>query len=236
MNRLLLTGNIILLGIVVIMSGFLLAPSRNAIPPPAPPYKSCYECGKDTFYGISVDDFMKGVARYRRTHSLAVNNEPYMKNNQMFDARSCWFSLDTLEKYICLIRKYSANKGVHESQLGVRFYYGVYPSDPAKMWDPNYISRHTLFMVPTYLYNGQNVDFDPRVSLDPLDTYFAPDPLTGVPSHTRRIMVMDLGGQQKTEGMAKNQGQLCPPNCPPDARSTLGNIDRSYPNETYQAN
>jgi hypothetical protein len=234
MNRLLLTGNIILLGIVVIMSGFLLAPSRNSTPPPIPPFKSCYECGNAAFYGMPIDEFMKGIARYRRTHGYPINHEPYMETNKLLDARACWFSLDTLEKYICLIKRFSAQRGLTDGQLGVRFYYGVYSNNPDELWNPNYISHHTLFMVPTYRNKDGNVDFDPMLGTAPLASYFLHDTAATVPQP--RVMIFDLGGGQKTQGMAKNQGQLCPPNCPPEDASTLATADRNYPNETYQAN
>jgi len=234
MNRLLLTGNLLLLAIVIVMSGFLLSPSRNDGHPPTPPFKSCYECGDASFYGIPIDEFLKDVARYRRTHDSMINKEPYMRNHKLEDARACWFSLDTLEKYICLIKRFSGKLGLADSLLGVRFYYGVYPSDPNSLWNPDYVSLHTLFMVPTFRKISKkdttDIDFDPRVSRQPLASYFNLG-ATGMP----RVMVFDLGGQQRSEGMAKNQGQLCPPNCPPDNLSTLATADQQYPNETYPA-
>ena len=236
MNKVLFTGNVLLLGIVIVLSGFLWSPSgHRSAPLPPPEYKSCYDCGKDTFYGITLEEFMTGIARYKTTHSARVDKQPYMAGHGLTDARACWFSLDTLEKYICLIKKYSANLGLPSSQLGVRFYYAVYPSHPYDVWDPKYISRHTLFMVPTRAdqtvgtVNANvdvNIDFDPRVGTFPLANYFSGD-------HKKRIMALDLGGGGRDPEMAKNQGQLCPPNCPPDAANSLSGIDQVFPNVTY---
>lgn len=240
MKKALIAGNIVLLGIVVVMSGFLWGPSHGRVAPP-PVYNSCYECGSDTFYGLTLQEFMRDIARYKTTHAYRINHEPYMMtHDSLKDTRACWYSLDTLEKYICLIKKYSESKGLASSTLGIRFYYAVYPSNPGELWNGKYISRHTLFLVPTRQVDikegdGEkifNVDFDPRVSLDPLASYFAGLPLSTAAA-SRRVMVLDLGHPENPE-MAKNQGQLCPPNCPPGVLNTLAGIDKTYSNVTYE--
>jgi hypothetical protein len=233
MNKALLTGNIVLLGIVVVMSGFLWGPSHGKIlaPPPAD-YKSCYECGKDTFYGLTLEEFMLDIARYKTTHARRIDSVAYMDNHNLRDTRACWYSLDTLEKYICLIKKYSQQENLTSSELGIRFYYAVYPSDPQEVWNGKYISRHTLFMVPTRAEwnkdKGQydNIDFDPRLGAAPLAGYFSGSTKT-------RVMVLDLGRPELSSELAKNQGQLCPPNCPPGTVNTLEAIDKTYPVVKY---
>jgi hypothetical protein len=237
MKKALIAGNLVLLAIVVVMSGFWRKPSpdKDKVMPPVS-YKSCYDCGNDTFYGITVEQFMTGVARYRATHAYRINHEPYMEHDSMKDARACWYSLDTLEKYICLIKKYSEGRGLKPDELGIRFYYAVYPSDAADLANPKYISHHTLFMVPTYdtLGNNENVDFDPRQGLQPLASYFSKKNTGPASGAQMRVTILDLGGQQRNaQQMAKNQGQLCPPNCPPAVVTTLEAIDQAYPHEGY---
>jgi len=243
MKKALIAGNIVLLGIVVVMSGFLWGPSHGKATPP-PDYNSCYECSRDSFYGLTIQEFMRDIARYRTTHAYRINHEPYMmSHDSLKDTRACWYSLDTLEKYICLIKKYSEKQGLASSTLGIRFYYAVYPSNPGQVWNGRYISRHTLFMVPTHQMEVQekegkkifNVDFDPRLGLDPLANYFAQvaqAAAAGTPQP--RIMVLDLGHPEQPSEMAKNQGQLCPPNCPPGVLNTLAGIDQTYSNVTYE--
>lgn len=208
-------------------------------------YKSCFDCSSDAFYGLQLDDCMIDIARYRKTHWNAINDNPYMqtalgKNKPMKDARACWYSLDTLKKFICLIENYSLkNRYSYTSKdLGIRFYYAVYP-DPLE-GNPEYKSHHTLFMVPTL----NEVDFDPRYSFlhgadpknQPLDSIILNDP-------SEQPLILDWTTSNNfqtgfTGTMAKNQGNLCPPTClllPCDngGNRTLNFIDCRYPDESF---
>jgi hypothetical protein len=191
----------------------------------------CTDCTNDKFYGVTIEDFMKNVARYKSTHYDVINKDPYMARNNFEDARSCWFSLDTLKKLICLIETYTAQlKGVGNPDslgLGLRFYYAVYPQDTALAPQAAYISHHTLIMVPTYNTKGENIDFDPRYGVD-IAKLLSPI------NFSKTIFAVTLSGDKRTDNsvMAKNQGQLCPPTCPANTVSTLNQVDL-LPTVTY---
>lgn len=120
-----------------------------------------------------VTNYKTGVWNGRK-----VNNKNYK------DARSVWFSLAKLKNFIKdLELKVIGNAvtkpkcTIDDFDLGVRIYFGNYPSTQA-LWDSsrygtyfddhllpeNYMGLHTVMLVPT-LYNqddGFHYDFDPR--------------------------------------------------------------------------
>jgi hypothetical protein len=92
------------------------------------------------------------------------------------DARSIWFSIAKLKKFIADIEDQTSRQGCRADTfgLGIRFYYSAYPDSTA--WNKysnyfaehnipaNYGGLHTVLMVPT-LWNPSdsfNYDFDPR--------------------------------------------------------------------------
>jgi hypothetical protein len=87
------------------------------------------------------------------------------------DARSVWFSLETLKQFLWEIESKSATcKGCETLNLGVRIYYGVYPepSDPNDTtFQAKEKKKHSVFMVPTYAKRDANkvlrdYDFNPN--------------------------------------------------------------------------
>jgi hypothetical protein len=215
-------------------------------------------CGNDVFYGMTLQDFTQGVARYRRYHAEPVSTSIRGADSHLTasfqDARSCWYSLDTLEKFICLIKEYAGQAGLSNTGLGIRFYYGMYndhmavlkssPLHPA----PNYSSHHTLFMVPTYNNGVGDLDFDPRMAAaNPVvviegprtqlyDTLFKSSYINLIANHAlaKRPLVLDFMTANAAlkalpSNLEKNQGKLCPPTCPSEATSTLQSIDGSLP-------
>ena len=130
-------------------------------------------CGNDQFYGTNFNEFVQGVARYRKYHVEpfeATYRNVSSQGSAFQDSRSFWYSIDSLEKFICLLKQYAYVDGITTDQLGIRFYYGMY-KDPQIMGlkhpylppPPNYGGLHTLFLVPTMTgENGQIVDFDPK--------------------------------------------------------------------------
>jgi hypothetical protein len=83
------------------------------------------------------------------------------------DARSVWFSLETLKQFLWEIESKSATcTGCEKLNLGVRIYYGEYPvpTDPNDTTFPAMEKKkHSIFMVPTYAVNkpdGAPVDYD----------------------------------------------------------------------------
>lgn len=175
--------------------------------------KLCYNCAGDHF-ALDITHFYSDLRRYRQTHYALYNHYRETQGAPGFqDARSCWFSLDTLQKFLCLFRHYTdstscigASHFLSSHDLGLKFYYAVYDSGvTSEGYDYGY--HHTLVIVPAYK-NDRNelIDFDARTSCQsgnivPLNKLSASSQFFG------------LGGSQVT-ATAGNQGQLCPPKCP----------------------
>lgn len=122
------------------------------------------------------------------------------------DARSIWFSLDGLKSFLNGIEKNSALLNISSKDLGVNMYYGVYKNNP------EYTGLHTIFMAPTYKNNnGEQIDFDPLISA----------------AKKKIITFKDLEKTLNTDAYVWNNGNLCPPDCPPKNNSspTNGTMD-----------
>ncbi|MGC4038674.1 MAG: hypothetical protein QM764_22110 [Chitinophagaceae bacterium] len=176
MKKILILGN---LGWLLIFALFLTKCNDASIA-----YQPvCINCVTDNFSGVEAGKLMKGLARYRKYQFNASNREinAALNSGASFqDARSCWYSLDTLKKFICLIEKYSSSDKLRftSKDLGIRFYYATYDRSVYDSFaivaraGGDRIGRdslglhHTLFMVPTYRDSGLklDVDFDPRLS------------------------------------------------------------------------
>jgi hypothetical protein len=249
MKSLLTSASMITVGVFV-----FFACQKSSIPPKEG-FRDCYTCKQDEFYGLTVDEFMEGVARYKNTHANLVNADPYMMSNKLEASRSCWYSIDTLKKFICLIEQYSKKVDVKPEDLGIRFYYAVYPSTGPVLNGSNYKSLHTLFMVPTVTgADSIPVDFDPRYSAgvrdggkedaqdtgkrdtkqspkDPKAKYYT---ITQLDKNVKLLMLeSETAASATTTSMAKNQGQLCPPTCNGSTSNTLQQADASHPGVKY---
>jgi hypothetical protein len=131
------------------------------------------------------------------------------------DARCIWFSLDTLQNFLCNIKYYSNKLGIGNSRLGVRIYYGMYNNSHG-----NYSGLHTLFMTPTFSNDigSVNTDFDPRYTVehrDPSDpnNYWTLERLLDVPISGMDLPLTLLGNPspENPNLNARNSGDLCPP-------------------------
>ena len=94
------------------------------------------------------------------------------------DARSVWFSLETLKQFLWEIESKSTTcKGCETLNLGVRIYYGEYPvpTDPNDTAFPAAEKKkHSIFMVPTYAKKDdegklRDYDFNPNLLTVDLD-------------------------------------------------------------------
>lgn len=221
----------------------ILLSIQHCTPTTPPPFQSVADCYADPSYGIPATEFMEGVARYRQVHQGVVNTN----NNNVYglsfeDARSFWYPLDTLKKFICLIERYSDSLHIPADSLGVRIYYSVYPNKVGQNPATSEVCHHTLFFVPTRTdpSTGQAFDFDPRqngkVYVNMIDTAVA----RANPAYYSSLRLLILGkttaqlaataGTNLTP-LSSNEGQLCPPNCPNS--STLSLIDQIYPTIAY---
>jgi len=235
--------NIVLIAVVLLLSFKPSGDKTKTVSNSA--FNSCYDCTDDKFYGETVSDVVQNVARYKGTHWKKIinasdwgwaNGQPMSLTKpkiKILDSRACWFPLDTLKKFICLIEKYSSENKQQKfssSELGIRFYYAVYPKNLDG--DPNYRNHHTLIMVPTFKDKGnENTDFDPRYMYDSsadskhasLSNLYFNAPRTKI-LHISPIMNSTLDN-----GMYKNQGQLCPPYCP-SSLNVMESADNTYQN------
>lgn len=133
----------------------------------------------DNTAGIHKDMACNLIKNYR------VNQYTHIVGTTGCDARSAWFSLDAIKKFVLEIESKSlTNLRYDHATLGIRFYYGAYPSDPKdSAWDlivttplpggytdadkykKDYAGKHTLLLVPTYKTTvdgaSVNMDFDP---------------------------------------------------------------------------
>jgi hypothetical protein len=141
------------------------------------------------------------------------------------DARSIWFSLETLKKFMAKIESsLRTENGESELNLGVRIYYAKYPVMPdprLKRLAANVAYRHTVFMVPTYMDTDTKKDID--FNFYHVGNKRKPTPyfrlLDSIPEMQPAILgsfnIRDL--MLRTEGLAlmidgiQNQGGLAPP-------------------------
>ena len=152
------------------------------------------------------------------------------------ETHSVWFRLETLKKFIYQIESKSCTC---PDSLGIRIYYGRYPSPPnwspfmtdlgelqskvITKWGTNvYGGIHTLFMVPTIdKPSGSNIyhyDFDPA---DGICNPYSEKKYITMRSDTAAnpLYTTVASGTFVTALMAMNHGDACPPpptgmNCP----------------------
>lgn len=192
----------------------------------------CYQCDNDAFNSLSAADFDDGIRRYKTNRSDIIDNG--ILRNIKPDARNCWYSLDTLKKFICVMEKYAGRQNIPVSSLGIRFHYAVYPDNQPV--NPSYARLHTLFLAATINRNNINEDFDPRylnsivkekgnfneklLARSYFRNLFVTDSTMKIFSLTPvyENRVISAGTGQTISVMDRNQGQLCPnyPNCPPE--------------------
>lgn len=134
--------------------------------------------GQSHIAGLSISTVDVMAQGYIKNCQRILNPNPKSGN----DARSIWFSVETLKEFIYNIEKASCDKKcTNKLELGVRIYYAQYPDDSElkksgtetksdldmlATTKKNYQLNHTVFMVPTYdniLKGSTNVhiDFDP---------------------------------------------------------------------------
>jgi hypothetical protein len=164
MKALLIITNLLFLG-VILSQNFWGVPLYKT--PVVNCDQQCADYSSDPFKGISAKLAQRISDNYERDKGkkyIGMGAE----NTSIEDARSAWFSLETLKKFIWNI-EYKACEQKCKLRLGIRIYYAKYPdsttmqADPElkNMVNPQYALHHTLFMVPTYERHDGNIDFDP---------------------------------------------------------------------------
>jgi hypothetical protein len=197
-------------------------------------FVACTEKGRDpkkdvvlnyadsTFVGLSSEQAEFIASKYSRNYLTLIN-----KNLNIDDARTIWFSLDELKKFIWNIEYHTlkTTDKVSTSQLGVRIYYAQNPSKEEietnihlKNFKIDYASRHTLFMVPTVRINDTtNIEFDPRQAYKAsregkFDGFV---PLRKLKRNPKSSVPFKQVEPNDEENTILNHGTLCPPCIPP---------------------
>lgn len=222
-NFLLLSSTILFTWLLSCSTGATTTTQQNT------PGISCTDCRETETYGHTMEEFLEVTREYRDKRWRIINAQlPTMtENHDTVDARAIWFSLDSLKNFICTIEKYAEQLHIKPEDLGVRMYYAVYKHDS------EYQGLHTLFMVPTFSEAGskdQEQDFDPRASvlyreqLKSRDSIITFADLSKFPNQRALI----LARQKENMSLVRNNGELCPPKCPPP-QNTINAIDSDQP-------
>lgn len=191
------------------------ASAVNCYPPISGPYE---------FQGLNARFVYHMARNYKQKQHTAIKNA----NENMNDARSVWFDLETLKRFIDEVERQTCNNctGTTTTQLGIRMYYGTYPDSSEwndEYWSQNlqglpesYAGRHTIMMVPTYRNTeGVNVDFDPAYitsdcNFANIDSFY--QLMKSDPSLDFNFTI--LSAMSTT---SQNHGDLIPPPYPPQS-------------------
>jgi hypothetical protein len=170
---------------------------------------------KSDFKGLKADFIEKMIDNYAAASPI--------NGNLNSDARTVWFNLDTLKKFIWYVENKSIENGFKSGQLeklGLRLYYIRYPASSTDMatftdlrgLNPSFANKHSVMMIPTY-YNstrGYNVEFDPT-KFDATGNPFSYEKLMNNPQ-TELTVFRTMG--DPSSSMTQNHGDLIPPLSP----------------------
>lgn len=191
------------------------------------------------FTGLNAILAKDMVRNYRNNHLQHVQNHMTMGDGSQGgngDARSVWFSMNTIKKFIHSIEKTVCDTCPGNNTLGIRIYYAEYPNNEDwntyknnsvaldEMADMNMYGYHTVMLVPTFRQGGIDVDFDPRhwsnsCQPKPMDAVYnsiVKNDTTFV-NPTNTTLYVLLGGDdpentgESPNGSMQNHGALIPP-------------------------
>jgi hypothetical protein len=173
------------------------------------------------FTGLSSNLIREMVQNYKADPSFANWNSGSNKPDE--DARSVWFNLDSLKKFIWYVETQSVAKQINNiDKLGIRIYYGRYPitNTGSRFTDlinmpANYTNRHTVFMLPTYFDGTYNVDFDPNLTTGSIPVSLNPIIKSDIDT---KITGSKVAVSEPTNNMMQNHGDLIPPMTSPNYR------------------
>ncbi|MEO8769716.1 MAG: hypothetical protein ABI402_06520 [Ferruginibacter sp.] len=187
----------------------------------------CNVCGDysklSPFQGLAVNLLLDMTDRYRK--NISIPTSLTFKGTNQDDAHSVWLDLDSLKRFIWEVESRSCGVNCKDSKakLGIRIYYGRYPATGVNagtntdlsVLSEEYENRHTVFMVPTYSFNGNE-----PTDYNAFDTFNIkkctyPEIFAG---DTMLVLSGGLTGRQT----AQNHGGLCPPLCPSVAATRFG--------------
>lgn len=146
-------------------------------------------------------------------------------NGQSFtDSKNGWVSLEDLEGFVEEVKAATKNKGLESKDVGVRFYFSVYPQQHEgesayfKSLESDYRSKQTFLLLPTYYDAKTNTHYDvlSTTSNRSQELFVA----GGTAKESKNID--DEGGAKSRAAIAPpqqscialNHMALCPPACP----------------------
>lgn len=184
-----------------------------------PPCTTCYSMDCESpFNSISMETALSMIRMYRDKQWTASNG--LLPGNQNIqDARSVWFSLKTLKRFIYEIEAQSAAQcNDCSAQLGVRIYYGAYPDKVSMSNNPDlrdlpaeYAHLHSVLFVPTVREGNLDLDFFPGMmeNCKPGSIEDVVDS-KGVRSDKKSPILL-LAPASNLDGSVMNHGHLVPP-------------------------
>jgi hypothetical protein len=212
--------------------------------------KICSSYDQDDIARISLHELMEDAARYRTTHAQPVEETMRRLSLQNKTAsRSCYFSLETLKKFLYYVETYSQSHNIQSKDLAINFYYTIYPREKEMPNGKKYGSLHSLYLVPSKM-DSQGIgydDFDPisnktLTQLTDKDKFAQDSSRNAIINRMKQIEIFALAPQPVLQSMRspqasadataplmRNQGGLCP--CPP--KNVFGDIDAIYPTVAF---
>lgn len=202
-----------------------------AAPASVPGAQNCYPAATSGGEPVGLNAMLVYylAKNYKDRQLQAINSAHYPGSS---DARSVWFDMETLKRFIHEIESQTCGKCDNsDKMLGVRIYYGAYP-DSTKWTDSLWANalagvpmenagKHTVMMVPTYrdISTQADIDFDPDYVTDGCD-------FTNIESFYNNMKTQPPAGVTLSilstmNGTAQNHGQLIPP--PYDRMTILDN-------------
>ncbi|MEP7143568.1 MAG: hypothetical protein ABI707_11890 [Ferruginibacter sp.] len=171
MKSVLIAIIILLLGIIIFLAYKLHGIDSNTTGNPGTTCanKFCKDYSNNPWTG-KINGYLAGILanNYKADKGkFYIGNESEITN--VPDAKSAWFPLEVIKKYIFEIETRNCSKKCSDS-IGIRVYYAKYPDSTNRVWTDfgmemmtRYANHHTLFMVPTYWDSVSNIhkDFDP---------------------------------------------------------------------------
>jgi hypothetical protein len=227
MKALLIITNVLFLSVIVYQN-FWKEPAYKPVLKNCD--QQCSDYSLEPFKGISLS-----LAKRISDNYVMDSGKKFVgngaENTSIEDARSAWFSLEIMKKFIWNI-EHTACQQKCKLRLGIRIYYAKYPDsiaigvDPElkNIINPEYALHHTLFMVPTYERHEGNVDFDPwhwganSCAPEPIRELFAAGSANTVTAHSKSLVLIPGSANinQVKSGIPpssaqQNHGDLAPP-------------------------
>lgn len=172
-------------------------------------------------------------------NGVQLNNiQTAVTNAVPVDARSIWFDIETLKKFLYHV-EHNVGKNYNESRdkkIGVRIYYAAYPKnaemkrmaesqeDQNFTFNPAYENLHTLVMIPTISgTDGENYDFNPldvasyngfvNMENKAKDAFGGNNYSTLILGPSAEVINNNSSATNSFNGSinARNHGTLCPP-------------------------